>query len=145
MDSEAFIGACGRSTLVMKTSMVNTAAFLSAFEPWLRRRGRALTRHGGGSAEPAARARSQPSVTEKISQRKVLVVDSLTAVIGEGMIRASMRSARRRRGCGAGGAHAEAGPRGSLFIMVDDLTFSSAAAHPRSAALAGINVHHNPS
>lgn len=88
-DSEAFFARMREeSTLVMKTSMVNTSAFLTAFEPRLQAGEDVLYlgMAGGISGTCGAGKIAAEILQKKYPERKVLVVDTLTAVIGEGMI-----------------------------------------------------------
>ena len=88
-DSEAFFARMREeSTLVMKTSMVNTSAFLTAFEPRLQAGEDVLYlgMAGGISGTCGAGKVAAEILQKKYPERKVLVVDTLTAVIGEGMI-----------------------------------------------------------
>lgn len=149
-DSEAFFRRMREeSTLVMKTSMVNTAAFLSAFEPRLQAGEDVLYlgMAGGISGTCGAGKIAAEVLQKKYPERKVLVVDTLTAVIGEGMI---LREVAKLREDGAdveqAAAHAERRSHEvHSFIMVDDLNFLKRGGRiSGSAALAGSIVHLKP-
>lgn len=149
-DSEAFFKRMREDgTLVMKTSMVNTSAFLSAFEPRLQAGEDVLYlgMAGGISGTCGAGKIAAEILQKKYPQRKVLVVDTLTAVIGEGMI---LRETAKLRDAGASAAEAAAhAERRSheihSFIMVDDLNFLKRGGRiSGSAALAGSIMHLKP-
>ena len=137
------------STLVMKTSMVNTSAFLSAFEPRLQAGEDVLYlgMSGGISGTCGAGKIAAEILQKKYPERKVLAVDTLTAVIGEGMI---LREVVKLRDGGASAAeaakHAERRSHEvHSFIMVDDLNFLKRGGRiSGSAALAGSIVHLKP-
>ena len=137
------------STLVMKTSMVNTSAFLSAFEPRLQAGEDVLYlgMAGGISGTCGAGKIAAEILQKKYPERDVLVVDTLTAVIGEGMI---LREVAKLRDGGASAkeAAAHAARRSHeihSFIMVDDLNFLKRGGRiSGSAALAGGIVHLKP-
>lgn len=149
-DSAAFFKRMREeSTLVMKTSMVNTSAFLSAFEPRLLAGEDVLYlgMAGGISGTCGAGKIAAEILQKKYPERKVLVVDTLTAVIGEGMI---LREVVKLRDNGANVAQAAAhAERRShevhSFIMVDDLNFLKRGGRiSGSAALAGSIMHLKP-
>ena len=149
-DSTAFFKRMREeSTLVMKTSMVNTSAFLSAFEPRLLAGEDVLYlgMAGGISGTCGAGKIAAEILQKKYPERKVLVVDTLTAVIGEGMI---LREVVKLRDNGANVAQAAAhAERRShevhSFIMVDDLNFLKRGGRiSGSAALAGSIMHLKP-
>ena len=149
-DSAAFFKRMREeSTLVMKTSMVNTSAFLSAFEPRLLAGEDVLYlgMSGGISGTCGAGKVAAEILQKKYPERKVLVVDTLTAVIGEGMI---LREVIKLRDNGAtaeqAAAHAERRSHAvHSFIMVDDLNFLKRGGRiSGSAALAGSIVHLKP-
>ena len=149
-DSEAFFKRMREdSTLVMKTSMVNTSAFLSAFEPRLLAGEDVLYlgMSGGISGTCGAGKIAAEILQKKYPERKVLVVDTLSAVIGEGMI---LREVVKLRDGGASAelaaAHAERRSHEiHSYIMVDDLNFLKRGGRiSGSAALAGSIVHLKP-
>ena len=149
-DSEAFFQRMREeSTLVMKTSMVNTSAFLSAFEPRLQAGEDVLYlgMAGGISGTCGAGKVAAEILQKKYPERSVLVVDTLSAVIGEGMI---LREVVKLRDSGASAreaaAHAERRSHEiHSFIMVDDLNFLKRGGRiSGSAALAGSIVHLKP-
>jgi DegV family protein with EDD domain len=149
-DSEAFFKRMREdSTLVMKTSMVNTSAFLSAFEPRLQAGEDVLYvgMSGGISGTCGAGKIAAEILAKKYPERDVLVVDTLTAVIGEGMI---LREVAKLRNSGASAkeaaAHAEKRSHEiRSFIMVDDLNFLKRGGRiSGSAALAGSIMHLKP-
>ena len=149
-DSEAFFQRMREdNTLVMKTSMVNTSAFLSAFEPRLQAGEDVLYlgMSGGISGTCGAGKVAAVELAKKYPARKVLVVDTLTAVIGEGMI---LREVVKLRDSGASAEQAAAyAERRSheirSFILVDDLNFLKRGGRiSGSAALAGSIVHLKP-
>ncbi len=149
-DSEAFFKRMREeSTLVMKTSMVNTSAFLSAFEPRLQAGEDVLYlgMSGGISGTCGAGKIAADILQKKYPQRKVLAVDTLSAVIGEGMI---LREVVKLRDSGASAteAAAHATRRSSeihSFVMVDDLNFLKRGGRiSGSAALAGSIMHLKP-
>jgi len=149
-DSEAFFKRMREdSTLVMKTSMVNTSAFLTAFEPRLQAGEDVLYlgMAGGISGTCGAGKVAAEILQKKYPQRKVLVVDTLSAVIGEGMI---LREVVKLRDSGASAeqaaAHAERRSHEiHSFIMVDDLNFLKRGGRiSGSAALAGSIMHLKP-
>jgi DegV family protein with EDD domain len=149
-DSEAFFKRMREeSTLVMKTSMINTATFLSAFEPHLAA-GKDLLylgMSGGISGTCGAGKIAAEILQKKYPAQKVLVVDTLTAVSGEGMI---LREAVKLRQNGASveevAAHAERRSHEiRSYIMVDDLNFLKRGGRiSGSAALAGSIMHLKP-
>ncbi len=149
-DSEAFFRRMREDgTLVMKTSMVNTAAFLGAFETHLQAGEDVLYlgMAGGISGTCGAGKIAAELLQKKYPARNVLVVDTLTAVIGEGMI---LREAAALRAAGAdaqeAAAHAERRSHEiRSYIMVDDLNFLKRGGRiSGSAALAGSIVHLKP-
>lgn len=149
-DSEAFFKRMREeSTLVMKTSMINTSAFLSAFEPRLQAGEDVLYigMSGGISGTCGAGKIAAEILAKKYPERDVLVVDTLSAVIGEGMI---LREAANLRDSGASAkeaaAHAEKRSHEiHSFIMVDDLNFLKRGGRiSGSAALAGSIMHLKP-
>ena len=149
-DSAAFFKRMREeSTLVMKTSMVNTSAFLSAFEPRLLAGEDVLYlgMAGGISGTCGAGKVAAEILQKKYPERKVLVVDTLSAVIGEGMI---LREVVKLRDGGAtaeqAAAHAERRSHEiHSFIMVDDLNFLKRGGRiSGSAALAGSIMHLKP-
>lgn len=137
------------STLVMRTSMVNTSAFLTAFEPRLQAGEDVLYlgMAGGISGTCGAGIIAAEILQKKYPARKVLVVDTLSAVIGEGMI---LREVVKLRDSGASveeaAAHAERRSHEiHSFIMVDDLNFLKRGGRiSGSAALAGSIMHLKP-
>lgn len=149
-DSEAFFQRMREdSTLVMKTSMVNTSAFLTAFEPHLQAGEDVLYlgMAGGISGTCGAGKVAAEVLAKKYPERKVLVVDTLTAVIGQGMI---LREVVKLRDSGASAeeaaAHAERRSHEiHSFILVDDLNFLKRGGRiSGSAALAGSIMHLKP-
>ena len=137
------------SSLVMRTSMVNTSAFLTAFEPRLQAGEDVLYigMSGGISGTCGAGKVAAAELAKKYPERKVLVVDTLTAVIGEGMI---LREVVKLRDAGVSveqaAAHAERRSHEiHSFILVDDLNFLKRGGRiSGSAALAGSIVHLKP-
>ena len=76
------------STLEMKTSMVNTATFLAAFEPHLQA-GRDIlyvSISGGISGTCGCSQTAAEILRPKFPERDIMIVDSLSAVAGEGML-----------------------------------------------------------
>jgi DegV family protein with EDD domain len=149
-DSAAFFQRMREeSTLVMKTSMINTATFLRAFEPHLAAGEDLLYlgMAGGISGTCGAGKIAAEVLQKKYPARKILVVDTLTAVIGEGMI---LREAVKLREGGASveevAAHAERRSHEiRSYIMVDDLNFLKRGGRiSGSAALAGSIMHLKP-
>ncbi len=149
-DSEAFFRRMREdSTLVMKTSMVNTSAFLNAFEPHLQAGEDVLYlgMSGGISGTCGAGKVAAEILQKKYPDRKMLVVDTLTAVIGEGMI---LREVVKLRDSGAdvteAAAHAERRSHEiHSYIIVNDLNFLKRGGRiSGSAALAGSIVHLKP-
>ena len=102
---------------------------------------------GGISGTCGAGKVAAAELAKKYPARNVLVVDSLTAVIGEGMI---LREVVKLRDSGASAAEAAAhAERRSheihSFILVDDLNFLKRGGRiSGSAALAGSIVHLKP-
>ena len=149
-DIEAFFQRMREeSTLVMRTSMVNTSAFLSAFEPCLITGEDVLYvgMAGGISGTCGAGKVAAEILQKKYPERDVLVVDTLSAVTGEGMI---LREVAKLRDSGVSAKeaakHAERRSHEiHSFIMVDDLNFLKRGGRiSGSAALAGSIVHLKP-
>ncbi|MBA4348066.1 MAG: hypothetical protein C0413_04365 [Clostridiales bacterium] len=149
-DCEAFFKRMREdSTLVTKTSMVNTAAFLTAFEPHLQAGEDVLYLGiaGGISGTCGAGKVAARELQKKYPERKVLVVDTLTAVNGEGMI---LREVVKLRDSGASAeqaaAHAERRSHEiHSYILVDDLNFLKRGGRiSGSVAMAGSIVHLKP-
>lgn len=149
-DSEAFFRRMREdTTLVMKTSMVNTSAFLAAFEPHLQAGEDVvyLGMSGGISGTCGAGQVAAEILQKKYPERTIRVVDSLTAVIGEGMM---LREIVKLRDSGATAAEAAdyADQRRHeihSYIVVDDLNFLKRGGRiSGSAALAGNIVHLKP-
>lgn len=137
------------STLEMKTSMVNTSAFLAAFEPHLKAGEDVLyiAMSGGLSGTCGCSQTAAEILRPKYPERSIVIIDSLTAVAGEGMI---VLEAAKRREHGEDLAHVAAhAERRSheirSYIMVDDLNFLKRGGRiSGSAALAGSIVHLKP-
>ena len=137
------------STLEMKTSMVNTAAFLAAFEPHLQAGKDVLyiAMSGGISGTCGCSQTAAEILRPKYPDRRIAIVDSLTAVAGEGMI---VLEAAKLRESGANleavWAHAERRSHEiHSYIMVDDLNFLKRGGRiSGSAAMAGSIVHLKP-
>ena len=149
-DSEAFYKRMREdSTLVMKTSMVNTAAFLAAFEPHLKAGEDVLYlgMAGGISGTCGAGQKAAEILQEKYPARKVRAVDTLTAVIGEGLFVLEIAK-MRENGVSIDEAAAYAERRSHeihSYIMVDDLNFLKRGGRiSGSAALAGNIMHLKP-
>lgn len=149
-DSEGFFRRMREeSTLETKTSMINTAAFLAAFEPHLQA-GRDilyLAMSGGISGTCEAGQKAAEILMKKYPDRTVRVIDTLTATIGEGMI-VLEAAALRKYGAGLADVAARALQRVSemnSYFMVDDLNFLKRGGRiSGSAALAGSIVHLKP-
>ncbi|MCE5188989.1 MAG: DegV family protein [Eubacteriales bacterium] len=137
------------STLEMKTSMVNTATFLAAFESHLKAGEDVLylAMSGGISGTCGCSQTAAEILRPKFPERKIVIIDSLTAVAGEGMI---VLEAAKLRESGAEldavAAHAERRSHEiHSYIMVDDLNFLKRGGRiSGSAALAGSIVHLKP-
>lgn len=136
-------------TLELKTSMINTAAFLSAFEPFLKAGTDVLclTMSSGLSGTWSCGRKAAEILLKKYSEREVRVVDTLSATIGEGML---VREAVGMRDGGAGlkeiANHIER-RRTQIrqYFMVDDLNFLRRGGRlSGSAALAGSIMHLKP-
>jgi DegV family protein with EDD domain len=149
-DSSAFFQRMRvESSLVMKTSLVNTTTFLSAFEPHLQAGEDVLYLGiaGGISGTCGAGKVAAEIMQKKYPERKVLVVDTLTAVSGEAMI---LREAVKLRDSGMNvaevAAHAERRSHEvHSFVLVDDLNFLKRGGRiSGSAALAGGIMHLKP-
>ena len=137
------------STLEMKTSMVNTVSFLAAFEPHLQAGEDVLyiAMSSGISGTCGCSQTAAEILRPKYPQRQVVIVDSLTAVDGEGRI--VLEAAALREGGAtleAVAAHAERRSHEvRSYIMVDDLNFLKRGWRiSGSAALAGSIVHLKP-
>ena len=149
-DSEGFFRRMREeSTLETKTSMINTAAFLTAFEPHLQA-GRDilyLAMSGGISGTCEAGQKAAEILMKKYPDRTVRVIDTLTATIGQGMI-VLEAAALRESGAGLTDVAARALQRVSemhSYFMVDDLNFLKRGGRiSGSAALAGSIVHLKP-
>ncbi len=149
-DSEAFYKRMREdSTLEMKTSMVNTSAFLSAFEPRLQAGEDVLYlgMAGGISGTCGAGQKAVEILQEKYPERKIFAVDTLTAVIGEGIMVLEVAK-MRENGASIEEAAVYAERRSHQirsYIMVDDLNFLKRGGRiSGSAALAGSIVHLKP-
>ncbi len=149
-DSEAFFRRMREdSAMEMKTSMVNTAAFLAAFEPRLLAGEDILYlgMAGGISGTCGAGQKAAEILQKKYPERKLHVVDTLTATIGEGMI---LLETVKLRDSGASvdeaAAHAERRSHEiRSYFMVDDLNFLRRGGRiSGSAALAGGIMHLKP-
>ncbi len=149
-DSEAFYKRMREdASLVMKTSMVNTSAFLEAFEPYLKAGEDVLYlgMSSGISGTCGAGQKAAEILQKKYPERKVLVVDTLTAILGQAMI--LLEAAKLRdEGASAEEAAAQAERRSHeirSYIMVDDLNFLKRGGRiSGSAALAGSIMHLKP-
>lgn len=149
-DSEGFFRRMREdSALETKTSMINTAVFLAAFEPHLLG-GRDilyLAMSGGISGTCAAGQKAAEILKKKFPARTIRVIDTLTAAIGEGMI--VLEAAAMRK---AGASLAEVAARAEQrvaemhsYFMVDDLNFLKRGGRiSGSAALAGSIMHLKP-
>ena len=137
------------STLEMKTSMVNTATFLAAFEPHLKA-GRDILYvaiSGGISGTCGCSQTAAEILRPKYPERDIMIIDSLTAVAGEGMM--ALEAAELRD---AGKTTREAAEilekrthEIHSHIMVDDLNFLKRGGRiSGSVALAGSIVHLKP-
>lgn len=149
-DSEAFFRRMREdSSMEMRTSMVNTATFLYAFEPRLQAGEDILYlgMAGGISGTCGAGQKAAEILQAKYPARKLRVVDTLTATIGEGMI---LLETVKLRDSGAGvdeaAAHAERRSHEiRSYFMVDDLNFLRRGGRiSGSAALAGGIMHLKP-
>ena len=137
------------STLEMKTSMVNTATFLAAFESHLKAGKDVLyiAMSSGISGTCGCSQTAAEILRPKYPDRQIVIIDSLTAVAGEGTI--VLEAAKLREG-GASleevAAYAERRSREiHSYIMVDDLNFLKRGGRiSGSAALAGSIVHLKP-
>jgi DegV family protein with EDD domain len=137
------------TTLEMKTSMVNTATFLAAFESHLKAGEDVLyiAMSGGISGTCGCSQTAAEILRPKYPDRKIIIVDSLTAVAGEGMIVLEAASLRESGATlEAIAAHAERRSHEiHSYIMVDDLNFLKRGGRiSGSAALAGSIVHLKP-
>ncbi|MEZ4629012.1 MAG: DegV family protein [Eubacteriales bacterium] len=149
-DSDAFFQRMREdATLVMKTSMVNTSAFLAAFEPRLEAGEDVLYlgMAGGISGTCGAGQVAAEILQKKYPERKMLVVDTLSAVLGQAMI--LLETAKlRNEGASAEEAAAHAERRSHevrSYIMVDDLNFLKRGGRISGhAALAGNIMHMKP-
>lgn len=149
-DSEAFFRRMREdSTLQMQTSMINTATFLTAFEYHLQSGEDVLylAMAGGISGTCDAGRKAAEILREKYPERRIHVVDTLTATAGEGLI---VLEAAKMRASGATigevAAHAERRSHEiRSFFMVDDLNFLRRGGRiSGSAAMAGSIVHLKP-
>ncbi len=137
------------ATLEMKTSMVNTEAFLSAFEPHLQAGEDVLYLgiSGGISGTCGAGQKAAEILSEKYAERKVYVVDTLTATIGEALI---VREAAKMRADGVAvdlvAAHARRRSHEvRSYFMVDDLNFLKRGGRiSKTVAMAGSIMHLKP-
>jgi len=137
------------STLEMKTSMVNTATFLTAFEAHLKAGEDVLyiAMSGGISGTCGCSQTAAEILRPKYPNRSIVIIDSLSAVAGEGMIVLEVANLRES---GASletiVAHAERRSHEiHSYIMVDDLNFLKRGGRiSGSAALAGSIVHLKP-
>ena len=137
------------TTLEMKTSMVNTATFLAAFESHLKAGEDVLyiAMSSGISGTCGCSQTAAEILRPRYPDRSIVIVDSLTAVAGEGMI---VLEAAKLRESGASleeiTAHAERRSHEiHSYIMVDDLNFLKRGGRiSGSAALAGSIVHLKP-
>ena len=137
------------STMEMKTSMVNTSAFLAAFEPRLQVGEDVLYlgMAGGISGTCGAGQKATEILQAKYPAQKIHVVDTLTATIGEGMI---LREVVKLRDMGVSvqEAAAHAARRSHeirSYFMVDDLNFLRRGGRiSGSAAMAGNIMHLKP-
>ncbi len=149
-DSDAFFRRMREdATLVMKTSMVNTSAFLAAFEPRLKAGEDVLYlgMAGGISGTCGAGQVAAEILQKKYPERKMLVVDTLSAIQGQAII--LLETAKLRdEGASAEEAAAHAERRSHevrSYIMVDDLNFLKRGGRiSGSAALAGNIMHMKP-
>jgi len=149
-DHEAFVKRMREdSTLEMKTSMVNTATFLAAFEPHLKAGEDVLyiAMSGGISGTCGCSQTAAEILRPKYPDRRIVIIDSLTAVAGEGMM---VLEAAKLRESGASleaiAAHTERRSHEiRSYIIVDDLNFLKRGGRiSGSAALAGSIVHLKP-
>lgn len=149
-DSEGFFRRMREEPdLVTRTSMINTAAFLSAFEPHLAAGSDILyiAMSGGISGTCDAGKKAAEILEKKYPGRSVVVIDTLTAAIGEGML---VREAANLRQSGASLSNTAAHvnrryPDMYSYFMVDDLNFLKRGGRiSGSAALAGSIVHLKP-
>lgn len=137
------------AALEMKTSMVNTEAFLTAFEPHLQAGEDVLYLgiSGGISGTCGAGQKAAEILSEKYAERKVYVVDTLTATIGEAMI---VLEAAKMREDGAAidlvAAHARRRSHEvRSYFMVDDLNFLRRGGRiSGTVAMAGSIMHLKP-
>ena len=137
------------STLEMKTSMVNTATFLAAFEPHLQA-GRDIVYVSISSGISGTCGCSQTAaeiLRPKFPERSIMIVDSLSAVAGEGLL---ALEAAKLRDSGADARETalkleERTHQIHSHIMVDDLNFLKRGGRiSGSAALAGSIMHLKP-
>ena len=137
------------STLEMKTSMVNTATFLAAFEPHLQA-GRDIlyvSISGGISGTSGCSQTAAEILRPKYPERDIMIVDSLSAVAGEGMM--AVEAAELRDAGKTARETAEMIEKRTheihSHIMVDDLNFLKRGGRiSGSVALAGSIVHLKP-
>ncbi len=137
------------STLEMKTSMVNTATFLDAFESHLKAGEDILyiAISGGISGTCGCSQTAAEILRPKYPERGIYIVDSLSAVSGEGMI--VLEAAQMREtGADVTAVAARMEQRSHEMhshIIVDDLNFLKRGGRiSGSAALAGSIVHLKP-
>lgn len=149
-DSEAFFARMrAESDLVMRTSMINTATFLTAFEPHLQA-GKDILYLGmaGGISGTCGAGEKAAQILRKIyPKRSIRVVDTLTAAIGEGLL-VQEAVKLRDEGMSADDAADYFERRKSemhSYFMVDDLNFLKRGGRiSGSAALAGSIMHLKP-
>jgi DegV family protein with EDD domain len=136
-------------TLVLKTSMINTSAFLAAFEPVLQAEMDVLclTMSSGLSGTWSGGQKAADILQKKYPEREIRVVDTLSATIGEGLL---VREAVEMRNGGKTVSEIAAyieqrKTQLRQFFMVDDLNFLRRGGRlSGSAALAGSIMHLKP-
>ena len=135
--------------LELRTSMINTEAFLTAFEPFLQAGTDILylAISAGISGTWSGGQTAAEILQKKYPLRKIRVVDTISATIGEGMM---VREAVAMRDAGASldeiAAHVERRKTEiRQYFMVDDLNFLKRGGRlSSSAAMAGSIMHLKP-
>jgi len=136
-------------TLKLKTSMINTSAFLSAFEPVLQAGKDVLciTISSGLSGTWSGGQKAAEILQKKYPEREIRLVDTLSATIGEGMlVREAVELRDGGRGLSLTADYLEQRKTQlKQFFMVDDLNFLKRGGRlSGSAALAGSIMHLKP-
>ena len=149
-DFEAFFRRMREETdLELRTSMINTAAFLEAFEPYLKAGTDILylAMSAGLSGTWSGGQAAAEILKKKYPERTIRVIDTLSATIGEGLM---VYEAVRLRDGGASletiaGHMEQRRTEINQFFMVDDLNFLKRGGRlSHSAAMAGSIMHLKP-